>query len=77
MSQNSSKKRTVIVCVIMLAILCFILFIAFGAVDVLPERLRQTQEIDPTKELLLTTVVWTFVLYIFFFFKQIKRVEMK
>lgn len=56
MAQTCTNRQYAIVGIIMLAILCFVLFIAFGAVDVMPERVRQSR-IDASKELLLTNVV--------------------
>lgn len=56
MAQFCTTRRAIWPCIIMLLLGCFCLFVAFGAVDLTPQRQRQSQ-VDQTKEILLVNVV--------------------
>lgn len=56
MAQYCVTRQVVWPCVIMLLLGCFCLFVAFGAVDLTPQRQRQTPP-DQSKEILLVNVV--------------------
>lgn len=66
-SQLCNTKRAVAPCVIMLLFGCFCLFVAFGAVDLVPQRQRQSQT-DPSKEILLVDVVRNFQTEFYLFY---------
>lgn len=50
-------KRAVVLWVIMLILGCFLLFVAFGAVDLMPQRQRPIDKVDSTKDVILATLV--------------------
>lgn len=56
MAQYCVTRRVIWSCIIMLLLGCFCLFVAFGVVDLTPQRQRQSQT-DQTKEILLVDVV--------------------
>lgn len=56
MAQCCATRRAVVLWIIMLLLGCFCLFVAFGAVDLAPQRQRQSP-IDPSKDLIYSVVV--------------------
>lgn len=56
-----NSRRAAVLWTIMLAIVCFCLFVALGAVEPWPQRQRQSQgqQWDQTKDLLLVHTVHT------------------
>ena len=59
MAQCCSTRGAVLLWSIMLVIFCFLLFVAFGAVNPWPQsRQRQNSALDSSKELLLVHTVW-------------------
>lgn len=74
MAQYCVTRQAIWPYIIMLLLGCFCLFVAFGAVDLIPQRQRQSPP-DQTKEILLVNVVRLTVFFVclFFFFSFNKK----
>lgn len=66
MAQYCVTRQAIWPYIIMLLLGCFCLFVAFGAVDLIPQRQRQSPP-DQTKEILLVNVVRLTVFFVCLF----------